>query len=139
MTDNPFSPSSTGTIYPTDYMAGIIYDLEDAEKAIEALEYAGFDAKHITLFTSQQVIEKLQQSQQQQGLLRKIMGVVASVTSDTAGQYYLLYEKAAQEGQHILNVYTPTPELQNQAHTILKAHHGHTITFFGQWAVKDFP
>lgn len=67
------------------------------------------------------------------------MGLVASVASDTAGEYYLLYEKAAREGQHILNVYAPTPELQNDAHTILKTHHGHTIKFFGQWAVKDFP
>ena len=50
------------------------------------------------------------------------MGVVASVASDTAGEYYLLYEKAAREGQHILNVYAPTPEQQNSAHTILKAH-----------------
>jgi len=139
MADNPFSPSTTGTIYPTDYMTGIIYDLEDAEKAVEALEQAGFDAKDIVLFTSQQAIEKLQESQKQQGFLRKIMGVVASVASDTAGEYYLLYEKAAREGQHILNVYAPTPEQQNSAHTILKAYHGHTIKFFGQWAVKDFP
>jgi hypothetical protein len=74
-----------------------------------------------------------------EGFLRKIMGVVASVASDTAGEYYLLYEKAAREGQHILNEYAPTPEQQNSAHTILKAYHGHTIKFFGQWAVKDFP
>jgi hypothetical protein len=139
MTDNPFSPSITGTIYPTDYMTGIIYDLEDAEKAVEALEQAGFDAKQIVLFTSQQALEKLQESQKQQSLLRKIMGVIASVASDTAGEYYLLYEKAAREGQHILNIYAPTPELQNHAHTILKAHHGHTIKFFGQWTVKDLP
>ena len=139
MADNPFSPSVTGAIYPTDYMTGIIYDLEDAERAAEALEHAGFDAKDIVLFTSQQAIEKLQASQKQQSLLRKIMGVVAGVASDTGGQYYLLYEKAAREGQHILNVYAPTPELQNRAHSILKAHHGHTIKFFGQWAVKDFP
>jgi hypothetical protein len=120
-------------------MTGIIYDLADAEKAAEALEHAGFDAKAIVLFTSQQAIEKLQASQKQQSFLRKIMGVVAGVASDTGGQYYLLYEKAAREGQHILNVYAPTPELQNRAHSILKAHHGHTIKFFGQWAVKDLP
>jgi len=139
MPDNPFSPSITGDIYPTDYMTGIIDDFQDVEEAIEHLERAGFAPKDIVLFTSQQSLKKLQEAQKQQSLLRKIMGVVASVASDTAGVYYLLYEKAAREGQHILNVYTPTPELQDQAHTILKAHHGHTIKFFGQWAVRDFP
>jgi hypothetical protein len=139
MPDNPFSPSITGAIYPTDYMTGIIYDFADVEQAIEHLEHARFDPKDIVLFTSQQALEKLQESQEQQSLLRKIMGVVASVASDTAGEYYLLYEKAAREGQHILNVYAPTPELQDRAHAILKAHHGHTIKFFGQWAVRDFP
>src|SRR5690348_51234 len=121
MPDNPFSPSITGDIYPTDYMTGIIYAFQDVEEAIENLECAGFAPKDIVLFTSQQSLEKLQEAQKQQSLLRKIMGVVASVASDTAGEYYLLYEKAAREGQHILNVYTPTPELQDQAHTILKA------------------
>ncbi len=139
MPDNPFSPSITGAIYPTDYMTGIIYDFADVEKAIEDLEHAGFASKDIVLFTSQQALEKLQESQKSQSLLRKIMGVVASVASDTAGEYYLLYEKAEREGQHILNVYAPTPELQDRAHAILKAHHGHTIKFFGQWAVRDFP
>ena len=139
MPDNPFSPSITGDIYPTDYMTGIINDYEDVGKAIEDLEHAGFDSKDIALFTSQQSLEKLQESQKQQSPLRKFMGIVASIASDTSGAYYLLYEKAVREGQHILNVYTPTPELQNQAQTILKAHHGHTIKFFGQWAVRDFP
>jgi hypothetical protein len=139
MPDNPFSPSITGAIYPKDYLTGIISDFADVEKAIEDLEDAGFDAKDIALFTSQQAMEKLQESQKQQSLLRKIMGVVASVASDTAGEYYLLYEKAAREGQHILNAYAPTPELQDRAHAILKAYHGHTIKFFGQWAVRDCP
>ncbi len=138
MADNPFNPSITGSIYPTDYMTGIISELEDAEKAIEALQQAEFDANHIVLFTSQQAMQKLQESQQHPSFLKKMMGVLASVASDTGGQYYLLYEKATREGQHILNVYAPRLEQQDRAHTILKAHHGHTIKFFGQWAVKDF-
>jgi hypothetical protein len=139
MAENPFSPSATGAIYPTDYMTGIIHDHEDAEKAVADLAQANFDTKDIVLFTSKQAIDKLQDAQKQQGLLGKIMGVFAGVASDTGGQYHLLYEKAAREGQHILNVYAPTLEQQDLAHAILKAHHGHTIKFFGQWAVRDFP
>lgn len=100
MPENPFSPSATGAIYPTNYMTGIIYAREDAEKAVQALEQESFETKDIVLFTSQQAFDKLQDAQKQQGLLGKIMGVFAGVASDTGGQYHLLYEKAAREDQH---------------------------------------
>lgn len=133
---HPFAMTLAGVFYPTNYITAVIDDLDEATLASVDLQQVGFATNDIVFDTNLQAFERIQSYKQRHGLLKSFMSFVASVASDEA-DVYLLYALEAAQGHHLLNVYAPKPELVERAHRILKAHHAHTMKFFGRWTVAD--
>jgi hypothetical protein len=134
----PFTRTRLGVVYPTDYITSVIDELFEAKHAIGALRQAGFEERHIVLFTNEQIVKIFQAYDADHNLLKSITSVIASVASDE-GDYHIFYAAAGKEGHHLLTVYAPKLDLVDRAYDILKQHHAHTMKFFGRWAVTTLP
>src|SRR6266581_1044558 len=122
-----FSKTLSGAIYPTGYVTAII-----------DLQKVGFDIKDIVLVTNDQAARIVNEYDQKHNLLKSLMSVLASLTSDE-GDYYTFYANEVKKGHHILNVRASDDEHINRARDILKAHHAHVIKHFGRLTITNLP
>jgi hypothetical protein len=134
----PFTRTLLGETYPTDYVIAVIDDLTEAEHAVQTLEHAGFEAKHIMLFKNEQIVKIFQAYDAHHNPLKSIKSVIASVASDE-GDYHVFYAAEGKDGHHLLAIYAPKIALVDRAYEILKLHHAHTMKFFGRWTVTTLP
>jgi hypothetical protein len=132
--ERQISRTLTGASYPTDYLAAVIDDLQEAETAVIALQEAGFLAKHIVLITNDQAASIIQEYAHHHSFLQSIKMIIAVVASDE-GEYPLFYAHQVRQGRHILYVYAPRYHLVECAQAILKTHHAHMMKFFGRWTI----
>ena len=137
MTGHLFSQATARTnFYPTNHLIAIHDTLEDAQHAIEALQQAGFAEEDTCLVTSVSDVEAITPLGHHWNLFDRIRQAVTSVVSDE-NPYREMYVQAMKQGHHIIAVHVlHEPELQ-LATSVLKRHQGHTIKFFGWWAITS--
>ncbi len=137
MTEHLFSQPTTSAIYPMNQIIAILDELGDAQQAVEALLQAGFGEKDILLVTSPQATETSSSREKRWRVLNRIRLAVSSVVSDES-PYQEMCVQAMKQGHHIVNVHALHDKEQQLAATILKDHRGHTIKFFGWWAITNY-
>lgn len=137
MTEHLFPQPATNAIYPMNQIIAILDELEDAQQAVEALRLVGFGEKDVLLVTSPQATESSAKREQRWRFFDRIRLAVSSVVSDES-PYQEMYVQAMKQGHHIVNVYALHEKEQQIAATILKDHRGHTIKFFGWWAITNY-
>jgi hypothetical protein len=137
MAGHLFSQPVINAIYPMNQIIAILDELEDAQLAIEALQLAGFGEKDVLLVTSPQATETSSSREQRWRFFNRIRLAVSSVVSDES-PYQELCMRAIRQGHHIVNVHALHEKEQQLAAAILKDHRGHTIKFFGWWAITDY-
>lgn len=139
MTGQLFSQPAGANFYPTNHVIAVLDELEDAQLAIEALKLAGFEERDILLVTALQSAEAVNQRQQRwhlERLMDRIRQMVADVVSDES-PYQEICEQVIKQGHHMVKVRALHDKEQQLATTILKDHRGHSIKFFGWWAITS--
>ncbi len=137
MTQYADSHPSHPITFPEKHVVGLIGDLPEAERAVQALQDAGYKAEEIHLFLSQQFItgikEKRQKTNPFQGLIHRL---VATSDEGFAGDWYLA---EARQGHHILAVYAPDAQQVERVRALLVKVHAHGIKYFGTWGISNLP
>ncbi len=124
-----------GIPYPKHYVVGVIDNLQEAEKAVQALRNAGYDGENIRLYRRQEVVQLAQDQEKKQNILTRL-AIALDEDEDVEVQFF---EEEACRGHHLLHVYAPTAVLVDRARDIFVAYHAHTIKYFGSWAIADLP
>ncbi len=137
--DQHFPVTPAGSVYPKDYLVAVFDDLQDAEKAVQALRDAGFGAEDIRLLRGQELIERFQNVEnveKKQNLLSRLASAFrgAEEGADTAA-----YLEEARRGHSILNVYAGKAERAEQISNILTRYHAHLIKYYGNWTITNLP
>ena len=122
---------------PTNYVIGVIDQLQEAEQAVQALQNAGYAVQDMLLIPSQDFIEAIKQRRQQTSAFKRVMHAF-SVSSDE-GFPADLYLQQAQRGAHMLAVYASRGEQAQQIVQELHAYHVHHLKYFSQWTTTDYP
>jgi hypothetical protein len=135
--DAGFQQNPPTSSFPKDHLIGVIDNLQEAQQAAQALQGAGFEAKDIRLYSSQDFPEAMQQKQQQKNPLSQAVHDFF-ISSDQGGPDDI-YVAEARLGHHILAVYIQKPEQVDPARTILTDHHAHLIKYIGDLTTTDFP
>ncbi len=138
--DTNFPYTSLGVPYPKHYVVGVIDDLQEAERAVQALLQVGFTATDIRLRTGQEVLEvRREHDEQKPKLLTRIVETINDASSDDELNETDVYAEEASEGHNILNVYARTSDQITSAQNVLAAHYAHTIKYFGDWTITELP
>ena len=122
---------------PTNYVIGVIEQLQEAEQAVQTLQTAGYAAQDMLLISSQDFIEAIQQRRQQTSAFKRAVHTF-SVSSDE-GFPADLYMQQAQRGAYVLAVYASTGEQAQQIAQELRAYPVHHLKYFSQWSTTNFP
>ncbi len=122
---------------PTNYVIGVIDQLQEAEQAVQTLQKAGYAAQDMLLISSQDFIEAIQQRRQQTSAFKRAIHAF-SVSSDE-GFPADLYMQQAQRGACVLAVYASTREQAQLIAQELQVYPVHHLKYFSQWAITDFP
>lgn len=137
MTGHLFSQATAATIvYPTNHLIAIHDSLEDAQHAVEALRRAGFAEEDTCLITGASDAEALSPLGLHSSLFDRIRQAVTSVVSDE-NPYREMYVQAMRRGHHMVAVHVWHEQELQLATDVLKQHQGHTIKFFGRWAITS--
>ena len=122
--------------YPDNYIVAVIDDLQEAERAVEALHQAGFGENEVRLFEGRHAASQIDDLEKQRGVLERAFTSVRSVASDES----IIaedYEQEARLGHHIVAVYTAEQAQVDQAYHLLRGYHAHAIEHFGRWVITD--
>ncbi len=138
MTGHLLSQATAQTVsYPTNHLIAIHDSLEDAQQAVEALRQTGFAEGDTCLLSSvSDVVEVLGPHEQHWNLFDRIRQAVTSVVSDE-DPYREMYVQAMRQGHHMVAVHVMREQQLQLATGVLKLHRGHTIKFFGWWAITS--
>lgn len=134
--DPKFPQTSSGSLYPTNYVVGIIDDLQEAQQAVQAFEKAGYEAEEIRLMESQEVLDKAHELNEGKNWLQRILSSFQNTTDETGAH---VYELAAQQGKQILHVRADSQEDVDKISALMTRYHAHAIKFFSPWSVSDIP
>lgn len=137
MTGHLFSPATARTIfYPTNHLIAIHDSLEDAQHAVEALQQAGFTENDTCLITGVSDAEALSLLEPHGSLFDRLRQAVTSVVSDE-NPYREMYVQAMRQRHHMVAVHVWHEQELQLAARVLKQHQGHTVKFFGRWAITS--
>jgi len=136
MTGHLFSQSTARTIYPMNHVIAIFDELEDAQQATETLRRSGFEERDILLITSPQTAEAISSREQRWHFFDRIRQVVTHVVCDES-PYQEMCEQVMKQGHHLVSVRALHDKEQQLVTTMLKNHRGHSIKFFGWWAITS--
>jgi len=134
--DSTFPQSASGSWYPKDYVVGVLNDLQEAQRAQQALEEAGYTAENIRLMESTEAVQKNRDLEKEQNPLQRFFSSFQDKTDETGAHVYLV---EAQKGHHILYVHADTQEDVEKIAALMRRYHGHTMKFFSSWSVADIP
>lgn len=141
MTSNAYDPNfpmrRSGAIYPRQYVMGVIDDLQEAERAVQAFREAGYAPAHVRLFYSEAIIAHAREIAQHRTPWQRLVRVWQLGTDEGADTRVCLEE--ALRGHHTLFVYAPTARQVEQVHSLMVTYHAHHIKHFGTWTITDFP
>lgn len=134
--DPKFPQASSGSLYPKNYVVGVIDDLQEAQRATEAFKSAGYDMNEIRLMDSGEALEKVQELDQEKNWLQSILSSFQDTTDETGAH---IYQLEARRGNHILHVRADSRAEIDKISELMQQYHAHTIKFFGPWSVADIP
>lgn len=135
--DNPKFPQSlSGALYPTNYIVGVIDDLEEAQLASQALRDAGYSINAARLMESHEALEKIQELQIKKNRFQRFFSSFQTATDETGAD---VYHFEAMQGHHLLYVHAHTQSEIERVRDLMEQYHAHTIKFFGLWSVEDIP
>jgi hypothetical protein len=136
-----FPQTPIGSLYPVNYVVGVIDDLEEAQQAEQAFKDAGYDASTTRLMASHEAITKIQELEQSKNPFQRFFSSFQATTDETGAD---VYRFEAKQGHHILYVRACStyvracsPQEVAQICSLMEKFHAHTIKFFSFWAVED--
>ena len=129
---NPAAPDE-GVTFDKDYIMAAVDDPQEARRAVQALQQAGFD---VALMRPEELLRNVRQTEQQGGVLTRLAETVRDTTSDE-GLDANAYFTEAQQGHAVLKVHAPEDEQINRAQQLLRGFHAHTVKHFGRWSVAN--
>jgi len=141
VTDKPaFLPTFTdpdaamfGSYYPKHYAVAVIHDAEQTNRAAEELRGAGFQSADVEVWTGERVLANHHAYLEQHGL-RHRLGRLFPGDEDVVVEEYL---EEAGNGAHFVTVLAPEPEPRERARSILHAHGGHAMRYYGDHTFTD--
>jgi hypothetical protein len=127
-----------GEWHKDHYVAAVIDDLHEAEQAVRDLELAGWRPGKVQLVQGKPAARHIEQIEDQRKPSTNVTAAVRGATSEK-GPISQLYEAEAEQGHHILAVYTDGAEQGERARAILTRHQAHALEYFGRWVITDLP
>jgi hypothetical protein len=138
-----FPQTAVGSLYPTNYVVGVIDDLEEGRRAVQAFAEAGYDSSTVRLMDAQEALDKHRELEHRKNRFQRFFSGLQDATDET-GAYVYRFE--AREGHHILYVRACSSQLRvcstsevDQIRELMEQFHAHTIKFFSFWWVEDIP
>jgi hypothetical protein len=122
--------------FPRKYVHSVIDDLQHALQAVHALQVAGYDARDIYLFASQEFMVAVEQRLQQRRFLEVLSRFFASTDDGFPGDVYL---HQAQLRRHLIFVHLKNTEQMEQVRDLLAPYRAHHMKYIGTWTVTDLP
>ena len=132
--DPNFPRTSSGTWYPKDYVAGVIDDLQEAQKAHEAFKNAGYQSEEVRLMESSEAAQQVEEHEQEKSPLQHFLSSFQSTTDETGA---FVYQQEARKGNHILYVHANSKDDAEGIASLMQQYHAHAVKFFGRWSVAD--
>lgn len=134
--DPKFPQTTSGALYPKNYVVGIIDNHQEAQQAAQAFREAGYDASEVRLMEGHDVLQKAQQLEEEKNWLQRFLSSFQD-SSDETGAH--IYQVAAKQGKHVLHIRANSPEDVDKISALMQRYHAHTVKFFGSWSVADIP
>ncbi len=134
--DPNFPQAASGSLYPKNYVVGVIDDLQEAQKAEQGFIAAGYDAETIRLMESNEMVQKVEELDNKKNPFQRFFASFQSQTDETGAH---VYQQEAEKGRHILHVRANSEDQVEKIATLMTRYHAHTIKFFGSWSVADIP
>jgi hypothetical protein len=141
--DPKFPQTPVGSLYPVNYVVGVIDDLQEAQRAEQAFKDAGYDANTTRLMESHEAITKIQELEHNRNPIQRFLSSFQATTDETGAD---IYRFEARQGHHILYVRACStyvracsPKEVAQICDLMERFHAHIVKFFSFWAVEDIP
>ena len=134
--DPKFPQTAGGSLYPKNYVVGIIDDLQEAQQAEQAFKEAGYDAQQIRLMESHEVLEKTHDLEEGKNWFQRFLSSFQGTTDETGAH---IYQLAAQQGKQVLHVRADSEKDVDKISALMMRYHAHAVKFFGSWSVSDVP
>lgn len=138
-----FPQTPIGSLYPINYVVGVIDNLQEAQQAAQAFNDSGYDVNTTRLMESPEAIAKLQELEERKNRFQRFFSSFQAATDETGVD---IYRFEARQGHHILFVRACTFNIRacslneiQQISDLMERFHAHAIKFFGFWAVEDLP
>lgn len=117
--DPQFPQSSSGMLYPKNYVVGIIDDVQDARQAFKA---AGYTTDEVRLMESQEAQQKIQELEHEKNWLQHILSSFQDTTDETSAR---VYQAAARAGKQILHVRANSQQEVDKISALMQSYHAH--------------
>lgn len=134
--DPRFPQSWSGSLYPKNYVVGVIDNLQEARRAQEAFREAGYHAEEIRLMESQEITQKAEELEETKNPLQRFLSSFQETTDETGAH---VYQVEAQKGRHILYVRADSDDEVEKIAALMQQYHAHAVKYFGPWSVADVP
>ena len=131
-----FPQTAVGSLYPTNYVVGVIDDLEDAQQASQAFIDTGYSINETRLMESQEALEKIQELENGKNRFQRFFSSFQAATDETGAD---VYHFEAKLGHHILYVRAFSQNDIAKICELMEHFNAHTMKFFGVWSVADLP
>ena len=122
-------------LYPTNKVIGIIDDAADCKAALKDLNDAGFTAAEIEVLSGEEDAHRLDPTGEEHGPLARFARWIEKA-GDRETEHVKRHEQEVLAGHFGIGVSAKEPEAREKVLKILKAHKGHFINFYGQWAIE---
>jgi hypothetical protein len=141
--DPNFPQTPIGSLYPVNYVVGVIDDLQEALQAEQAFKDAGYDASTTRLMESQEAVTKIRELELKKNPFQRFFSSFQATTDETGAD---IYRFEAKLGHHILYVRACSsylricsPQEVEQICALMERFHAHAVKFFSFWSVEDIP
>lgn len=138
-------PDQSNTLLPpaadslgqgSNWLVAVIDTPRAGERAVKALEEAGFAPKDILLLSGPEAVRRMQVNEDQRGPLGWAFKAIARIVTD-ASYFQDHYLREAEEGHAIINVHTEDAANIERARNILERLGARQVKHFGPWTVTD--
>jgi hypothetical protein len=115
-----------------DYVLAAVDHPEDAKKAVETLQSAGFHAESIQQLPGDEAVEQVDTKCEHCGIIKRIARILWSYIS-IQGVHLQELEKQGQWGSQILAIHVRDRDEAQLASQILRDHYAHHVQHFGPY------
>lgn len=129
---NPLA-TALGTYHPKHSIVAVFHDPSRAVEAPTALEGAGVRNVGVELCPGPEFLKNYRDFVEHRSILQRVTGAFASEEQAAVEQYLA----EAERGASFVTVHTLQGEERDRAQNVLKAHGGHTMRYYGDYAISD--